>query len=342
MNGKLPLLDIRDLMVDFRVDRRTTVQAVGGVSISIERGETLGLVGESGCGKSTLARTVVGLQRPTAGSVLYAGENLAQMTGRRLRSVRPQLQMIFQDALSALNPARTIAATVEAPLRVVGLGDRLERRRRVRKMLTAVGLDPDGVGGCYPSALSGGQCQRVSLARALILNPRLLVCDEPVSALDVSVQAQILNLLAAVKRRYGLTMLFISHDLAVVRHISDRIAVMYLGKLCEVAAADALYRSPRHPYTALLLAAIPHLNPDRQTHAVDVERDALPAPAVLPPGCRFHPRCPRAMPLCRENEPNPVAVGKHHLAACHFPLPDRSSEARPAAASGRAKTGAAR
>jgi peptide/nickel transport system ATP-binding protein len=314
------LLTVSDLRVEFPLGRRRRIQAVAGVSFDLGIGETLGLVGESGCGKSTVARCVVALQRPGAGQILFDGQALAHGSDRRLRALRPQIQMIFQDAAASLNPGRTIGKTIEEPLRVLGRADRRDRRRRARNMMRSVGLDPERLYDRYPFELSGGQCQRVSLARALILNPRLLVCDEPVSSLDVSAQAQILNLLEQLKARFALTLLFISHDLAVVKNISDRVAVMYFGRLCETAPAEKLYRAPRHPYSALLLSAVPEVCPVDQKQVTERFPDELPSPLAPPAGCRFHPRCPKAQPICSRIEPDLRAIAEKRRVACHFPL----------------------
>jgi peptide/nickel transport system ATP-binding protein len=319
---KEPLLAINDLVVEFRIGRRTKINAVSGVSLDIGIGETLGLVGESGCGKSTIARSIVGLQKPTAGQVLYKGENLSSKTGRQLRNIRPQIQMIFQDAGASLNPGRKIGKSIEEPLRVNGRADRHERYQSSYKMMQAVGLDPDQMYARYPFEFSGGQCQRVSIARALILKPRLLICDEPVSALDVSVQAQILNLLEKVKLRFNLTMLFISHDLAVVKNISDRIAVMYLGKICEITEASELYQSPRHPYSKLLLASIPEPFPENRKNKVKRNIRVMPSSVCPPTGCRFYIRCPKAQSMCSKVEPKLMTSGKNGKVACHYPLPN--------------------
>jgi peptide/nickel transport system ATP-binding protein len=313
------LLTIDDLTVEFRIGRRRMIHAVSGVSLDIRAGETLGLVGESGCGKSTIARSIVGLQIPTNGKIVFAGKNLFQCNNQQRKAIRPQLQMIFQDAVASLNPGRKIGKAIEEPLRVAGRANLRERRRRVHEMMQAVGLDPEQMASRYPHAFSGGQCQRVSLARALILRPRLLICDEPVSSLDVSVQAQILNLLEHMKQQFELTMLFISHDLAVVKNISDRVAVMYLGKICEVAASEALYRAPRHPYSALLLASIPEPHPEQKTHKGLRINGEMPSPADPPPGCRFHTRCPNARDMCIEVEPELKGFPNGGQVACHFP-----------------------
>jgi peptide/nickel transport system ATP-binding protein len=317
---KEALITVRDLAVEFRIGRRSAIRAVSGISFHMGAGETLGLVGESGCGKSTIARCIVALQRPSAGQVMFEGQDIWQFSHRQLRTIRPQMQMIFQDAVASLNPGRRIGRTIEEPLRVVGRVDRGERTRRAHAMMAAVGLDPERMADRYPFELSGGQCQRVSLARALILEPRLLICDEPVSSLDVSVQAQILNLLREMKQRFGLTMLFISHDLAVVKNVSDRVAVMYLGKLCEIAPAENLYRSPRHPYSALLLASIPELKPATEGYPAEFINNEIPSPADPPPGCRFHTRCPNAQEICGKVEPKLKGLYNEGQVACHFPL----------------------
>jgi len=316
---KEPQLAINNLVVEFRIDRRTKIHAVSDVSLDIDAGETLGLVGESGCGKSTIARSVVGLQKATAGNVFYGGKDLLRCTGQHMRKIRPQLQMIFQDAAASLNPGRKIGKTIEEPLRVRGKVDRQDRLQRVRSMMEAVGLDPDQMYARYPFEFSGGQCQRASLARALIMKPRVLICDEPVSSLDVSVQAQILNLLEKMKQRFKLTILFISHDLAVVKNISDRVAVMYLGKICEIADAEDLYQSPQHPYSKILLDSIPEPNPKQQKKRVETVNHELPSPVSPPLGCRFHTRCQKARSICREVEPKLTAYKKNGQVACHFP-----------------------
>lgn len=314
------LLTVNNLVVEFPMGRRLKIHAVSGVSFQIARGETLGLVGESGCGKSTLARGIVQLQKTTAGSIRFDGRELTRLRGKRLRELRPDLQMIFQDAAASLNPGRRVGRTIAEPLRVIGGIDRRERLRRARKLMNQVGLDPGQAFGQRPFEFSGGQCQRISIARALITRPRLLVCDEPVSSLDVSVQAQILNLLERMKARYELTMLFISHDLAVVKNVCDRVAVMYLGKLCEIADSQSLYRSPRHPYTAALLAAIPEPDPWRVHRKVNLQRAEIPSPASPPPGCRFCTRCPKVQDRCMESEPELARIAPGSQVACHFPL----------------------
>jgi peptide/nickel transport system ATP-binding protein len=313
-----PLLEVDNLTVEYTIGGRT-VHAVSNVSLSINHGETLGLVGESGCGKSTLGRAILQLIRPTAGSVLFDGQDLTEMHGDRLRHMRRRAQLIFQDPIASLNPRRRIGDIVAEPLIVAGVKDRAERERRVREALTAVGLDPDLVKGRLPNEFSGGQCQRISIARALVLEPELIICDEPVSALDVSIRAQILNLLEAMKTRYGLTLLFIAHDLAIVKVVSDRVAVMYLGRLCEVAPTEDLYRWPAHHYTALLFDAIPSTDPDARP-AESVPFGEPPSPIAPPSGCRFRTRCPRADQRCADEVPalRPIASG--HFVACHHPL----------------------
>ena len=306
------------LVVEFR-NGRQTVQAVSGVSFSVRNGETLGLVGESGCGKSTTGRALVQVQPPTSGTVTYKGQDLTALSSRDLRRVRTKIQMIFQDPISSLNPRRRVKDIVAEPLNIWGRGTKQERAAKVREMLEAVGIDPDTAGDRRPQEFSGGQCQRISIARALMAEPDLLICDEPVSALDVSVQAQILNLLADLKERFGLTMVFIAHDLAVVKNVSDRVAVMYLGKLVEVAGSDELYRSAAHPYTEALLASIPEPDPDQAGNQKALTGE-LPSPLHPPSGCRFRTRCPYAQPLCAEQEPPLRDIRPGHQVACHFPL----------------------
>jgi peptide/nickel transport system ATP-binding protein len=313
------LLRVEDLVVEFHADGGT-VKAVSGISLDLLPGETLGLVGESGCGKSTTGRAVMQLPRPTSGSVHFDGVELTRLHGDALRRTRPQLQMIFQDPISSLNPRRKVGDIVAEGLDIWGIGDAASRKAKVDETLDAVGLDPDAARGRRPHEFSGGQCQRISIARAVITDPKLIICDEPVSALDVSVQAQILNLLEEMKQRYELTMLFIAHDLAVVKNVSDRVAVMYLGKLCEIGAPDVLFAQPAHPYTAALLAAIPV--PDPMTPVADTRALGGEIPSNLDPpsGCRFRTRCPRAQARCAEEEPEIRDVGSDQYVACHFPL----------------------
>jgi peptide/nickel transport system ATP-binding protein len=314
------LLKVDGLSVTFQLSRRSSIKAVSDVSFHIERGETLGLVGESGCGKTTIARSIVGLQKTSTGKIIYDGEDLTQCSGAKMQAIRPLIQMIFQDAIASLNPGRRVGKTIGEPLRVLRKIDLCERMKQARGMMRSVGLDPEGMFDRFPYEFSGGQCQRVSIARALILKPKLLVCDEPVSSLDVSVQAQILNLLEKMKRRFGLTMLFISHDLAVVKNISDRVAVMYLGKICEIAPAEDLYRSPRHPYSALLLASIPEPDPKKQPFQINTSNLELPSPSDPPPGCRFHTRCGKARKICSRTAPSLIELDGNRQVACHFPM----------------------
>ncbi len=323
-NGR-PLVELDDVRVWFPIksgivlDRHVgDVKAVDGVSLSIHRGETVGLVGESGCGKSTLGRVILRLYEPTSGRITFDGTDITRLSDAQLRRVRERMQMVFQDPFASLNPRHSVGRIVGEPIRVHGAASRRETVDRVRELLAVVGLPPDA-GNRYPHEFSGGQRQRIGLARALALNPDLLVCDEPVSALDVSIQAQIVNLLEELQERLDLTYLFIAHDLAVVRHISDRIVVMYLGKVVEVAPADDLYDNPLHPYTITLLSAIPIPDPavERARSAIRVEGD-LPSPANPPRACRFHTRCPFVQETrCRDEEPELREVDGHSV-ACHF------------------------
>jgi peptide/nickel transport system ATP-binding protein len=319
------LLELDDVRVWFPIrsgivlDRHVgDVKAVDGVTLTIERGETLGLVGESGCGKSTLGRTILRLYRPTSGRIVFDGRDITTASDRDMRDVRRQMQMVFQDPYASLNPRHSVGRIVGEPLRVHGVASRKEVASRVGAILEVVGLPADA-GGRYPHEFSGGQRQRIGLARALALNPEFVVCDEPVSALDVSIQAQIINLMEQLQRDLGLTYLFIAHDLAVVRHISTRIAVMYLGKIVEISPADDLYDNPLHPYTITLLSAIPIPDPEveRQREPIRVEGD-LPSPANPPSACRFHTRCPFVQPSrCADEEPRLRSLDGH-LVACHY------------------------
>jgi len=337
------LLRAENLVVEFPVGSTgLKVHAVSDVSIDVREGETLGLVGESGCGKSTTGRAMIQMPRPNSGHVLYRGKDLTTLTGRALRAVRPEMQMIFQDPISSLNPRRKVFDIVAEPLRIWKRGTPAEQRKLVHETLEAVGIPPE-VCDRRPHQFSGGQCQRICVARSLVLDPKIIICDEPVSALDVSVQAQILNLLEDMKQRYGLTLVFIAHDLAVVKNVSDRVAVMYLGKLCEVAPPDALYAQPAHPYTAALLESIPVPDP---TVPVDEEATLggeIPSPVAPPSGCRFRTRCPKARDMCAQVEPKLRQVDLGHYVACHFPLEPGETPAvtRLAARAGTTGAGAA-
>ena len=318
--GVDPVLQVENLVKRYQTGRGQAVHAVSDVSFDLLRGETLGLVGESGCGKTTIGRAILQLPPPTSGRVVFEGHDLCALDPQALRAIRPNLQIVFQDPFASLNPRRSVHEIVAAPLTVSRSLPARERAARVRATLEAVGLDADAVWQRRPHELSGGQCQRVSLARALILRPKLIVCDEPVSSLDVSVQAQILNLLEDAKQRFQLTMLFIAHDLAVVKNISDRIAVMYLGKLCEIGPAGDLHRAPQHPYTAALIAAIPEPDPKSRHRPRLTISGELPSPLNPPAGCRFHGRCPRAQARCAAEEPQMREAAPLHYVACHFPL----------------------
>jgi peptide/nickel transport system ATP-binding protein len=313
------LLRIEDLVVEFKTSGGI-VHAVSGISLDVREGETLGLVGESGCGKSTTGRAIMQLPAPTSGQVLFEGSDLAALSGQQLREVRTRLQFIFQDPISSLNPRRKVKDIVAEPLRIWNRGTSAEQTERVREVLDAVGLDPDVAADKRPHQFSGGQCQRISIARSLVLDPKLIICDEPVSALDVSVQAQILNLLEDMKARSGLTLIFIAHVLAVVKNVSDRVAVMYLGKICEVGGPDDLYDTPAQPYTAALLRTIPVPDPRLEpAHTGLIEGD-LPTPIDPPAGCPVRTRCPQAQERCAVEEPEVREVAPDHFVACHFPL----------------------
>jgi peptide/nickel transport system ATP-binding protein len=325
------LLRADDLVVEFGSGRRK-VQAVSGISLDILPGETLGLVGESGCGKSTTGKAIIQMPRPSSGTVRFAGQDLTRLSGAELREVRTDLQLIFQDPISSLNPRRRVGDILAEPLRIWKRGSKDEQLDIARRTLDTVGLDPDTALDRRPHQFSGGQCQRISIARALVLQPRLIICDEPVSALDVSVQAQILNLLEDLKERYGLTLVFIAHDLAVVKNISDRVAVMYLGKLCEVGDPETLYARPAHPYTAALLSSIPVPNPAVAPAEETLSGD-LPSPIDPPTGCRFRTRCPRAEARCAAEEPQMREVTAGRFVACHYPLEGASAPATPVSVS---------
>ncbi|MEO3471826.1 dipeptide ABC transporter ATP-binding protein [Roseomonas sp. CAU 1739] len=292
------------------------VRAVDGVSFTVKRGETLALVGESGCGKSTTARLVLRLIEPSAGTINFEGVDVTRITGAAQRAMRRRMQIVFQDPYASLNPRLTVADTIAEPMIVHGIGDAASRRKRVEELLGLVGLRAFHAQR-YPHEFSGGQRQRIGIARALSVQPDLVVCDEPVSALDVSIQAQVVNLLKDLQRRFGLAYLFIAHDLAVVKHVADRVAVMYLGQIVETAPKADLFSSPRHPYTRALLAAIPHPDPQRRGQVKPLGGD-VPSPMNPPPGCRFHTRCPFAQDRCRTEAPALRRMAEGHDAACHF------------------------
>ena len=322
--GADPLLRAENLVVEFPAAGGRKVHAVSDVSFDVLEGETLGLVGESGCGKSTTGRALMQLPKPTSGSVRFNGTEMTTLGKKELRRTRTQMQMIFQDPIASLNPRRRVRQIVaEGP---AIWRNNMTNSPKVDEVLEAVGLDPAAVSDRWPHELSGGQCQRVCIARAIILDPKIIICDESVSALDVSVQAQILNLLEDMKVRYGLTMVFIAHDLAVVKNVSDRVVVMYLGKVCEVGSPDALYRKPAHPYTKLLLESIPSPDPLKEIPPTVAGTDQ-PSSFDPPSGCRFRTRCPKARDKCAAEEPVIREVAPGQFAACHFPEIDTMSEA---------------
>jgi peptide/nickel transport system ATP-binding protein len=334
MSTKAPLLQVRNLKTHFPIRKgvfgraQGAVRAVDDVSFDVYPGETLGLVGESGCGKTTLGRTIVRLLDPTEGDIVFDGTSIATLGRRQLRPFRREMQIVFQDPYSSLNPRKRVRTIVGAPLRIHRVGNRRERRRQVDELLEAVGLSPEHANR-FPHEFSGGQRQRIGIARALALRPKLIVADEPVSALDVSIQAQVINLLEELQDEFDLTYVVIAHDLGLVRHVSDRIAVMYLGRIVELSPAEELYTKPIMPYTEALLSAVPVPNPDL---AEKRERISLHGevgnPADPPSGCRFHPRCQYATEICSRVEPPLVSYGNGHLAACHHPLNVGAEQAR--------------
>ena len=318
------ILSVRGLKMHFPITKGVIIQrqvgsikAVDGLDFDLYRGETLGLVGESGCGKSTTGRAILQLYKPTSGSVLFEGVELTSINSNELRRTRRRMQMIFQDPYASLNPRMTVGSIVGEPLEVHNIGSgRKERQERVQELLKIVGLNPYFINR-YPHEFSGGQRQRIGVARALAVNPSFIVCDEPISALDVSIQAQVINLLEDLQQDLGLTYLFIAHDLSVVRHISDRIAVMYLGKIVELADRDELYANPMHPYTQALLSAVPIPDPEieKKRQRIILEGD-VPSPANPPKGCNFSTRCPRVMDICRQTDPEFKETGNGHYVAC--------------------------
>lgn len=322
-DGADNVLEVRNLKKHFYIgggflsrSGAMTIQAVDDISFAVRRGETFGLVGESGCGKTTLGQTIIRLYNPTSGSIVFNGTDISNLKPNELRKHRRKMQMIFQDPSASLDPRMTVGSIIGEPLNIYGIGSREERTERVRELLRVVGLNSYFTNR-YPHEFSGGQRQRIGIARSLALNPDLVICDEPVSALDVSIQAQVLNLLRQLQADFKLTYLFIAHNLAVVAHISDRVGVMYLGKLVEIGEAKTITEQPKHPYTQALISAIPLADPGRQRDRIILEGD-VPSPANPPSGCRFHPRCPVARADCSEQEPILREVTPGHWVACHY------------------------
>jgi peptide/nickel transport system ATP-binding protein len=313
------VLTVRDLVVEFRLSKDRVVKAVSGLSFDVIKGEVLAIVGESGCGKTTLGRAILQLPPPNSGEVIFEGTDLTQLPKENLRSARTAIQMIFQDPISSLDPRMTVKQLIDEPLEIWQRGDEQERSVRINELLNNVGLDSELVLDRHAYEFSGGQCQRISIARAIALDPVLLVCDEPVSALDVSIQAQILNLLQDMKEKLGLTLIFISHDLAVVKAVSTRVLVMYLGKICEVATPDDLYAHPAHHYSRALIAAVPIPDPELGVDKIRVTGEP-PSPVNPPSGCRFRTRCESASQRCAAEEPQLREVGLGHFVACHHPV----------------------
>ncbi|RQW21964.1 dipeptide ABC transporter ATP-binding protein [Bacillus sp. C1-1] len=317
-----PLLEIKNLKTYFDIKggalskKVGEVKAVDGVSFSVEEGEIVGIVGESGCGKSTTGKSILRLIEPTSGEVYFNGENILALTDERVRKVRRDMQIIFQDPYASLNPRHKVGKIIGEPMLIHGFGDKQERKKRVEELLEKVGLRKEHANR-YPHQFSGGQRQRIGIARALAVHPKLIICDEPVSALDVSVQSQILNLMESLKDEFKLTYVFIAHDLSVVKHISDRVGVMYLGKMVELASSDALYEEPKHPYTKALLSSVPIPDPDLKSERTILKGD-VPSPSNPPTGCTFHTRCPNAMDICKTTVPAWQEVEPNHRVACHL------------------------
>jgi oligopeptide transport system ATP-binding protein len=296
--------------------KRLSIRAVDNISFAVRPGETFGLVGESGCGKTTLGQTIIRLYDPTDGSIVFDGVDISKLSPKQMRPHRRNIQMIFQDPSASLDPRMTVASVISEPLNIFGVGTAKDRQERVQELLRTVGLN-SYFANRYPHEFSGGQRQRIGIARALALNPKLVICDEPVSALDVSIQAQVLNLLKSLQAQMALTYLFIAHNLAVVAHISDRVGVMYLGKLVEIGESREITERPKHPYTQALISAVPVPDPTRQRGRIVLQGD-VPSPANPPSGCRFHPRCPIARPDCAQEEPQLRLIGENHWVACHY------------------------
>ncbi|MFB4213879.1 ABC transporter ATP-binding protein [Shouchella sp. JSM 1781072] len=317
-----PLLEVEDLKTYFDIKggalskKVGEVKAVDGVSFSVKEGEIVGIVGESGCGKSTTGKSILRLIEPTSGKVRFNGENILELSGEKVRKIRRDMQIIFQDPYASLNPRHKVGKIIGEPMLIHGIGNKAERKKRVEELLEKVGLRKEHANR-YPHQFSGGQRQRIGIARALSVHPKLIICDEPVSALDVSVQSQILNLMESLKDEFKLTYVFIAHDLSVVKHISDRVGVMYLGKMVELASSDALYETPMHPYTKALLSSVPIPDPDQKSDRMILKGD-VPSPSNPPSGCTFHTRCPYVMDVCKSDIPAWREVATDHHVACHL------------------------